>query len=43
MRRTERGWLHRRLELLDERHPAWRRRERERAENGMLALRIVWG
>ena len=43
LRRTERGWLRRRVELHDDAHRAWRRLEREDGENGMLALRILSG
>lgn len=41
VRRTERSWLRCRDELHDDKHPAWRRLEREAAENGMLTLRIL--
>lgn len=43
LRRSERGWLRRRSELWDDQHAAWRRLERDEAENGLLALRILVG
>lgn len=39
MRKTERGWLRRRRELLDPRHPAWR--ATPNAEEAKIALEIL--
>ena len=39
LRKTERGWLRRRRELLDSRHPAWR--TTPRAEEARIALEIL--
>lgn len=39
MRKTERGWLRRRRELLDPRHPAWR--TTPNAEDARIALEIL--
>lgn len=41
MRKTERGWLRRRLELLDPRHPAWR--TTPKAVEARIALEILAG
>lgn len=39
MRKTERGWLRRRPELLDPRHPAWR--TTPNAEEARIAFEIL--